>query len=114
MFVEHKEVGEVETHRESLPVKPLDAVSCVLLLAAEILEAGGHCKGQAMDGDAHCLSGAITSATFRIGDGAHAHNEACDRMQPFIGGRNLVDWNDDPERTAAEVIALMRRAALGG
>ena len=114
MFQPDKAPGEVALpSRENLPA--LDEIGRILLRAADILETGGHCKGRANFGDAHCLSGAITQATFTIQEYPwDGHSPAIDRVADSLGGECPIKWNDAPERTQAEVVAKLRSVALGG
>ena len=86
-----------------------------LLRAAEVLEEWDWCQGQARDGDAFCVMGAIAFVTgedFMNGcilDGSprfHAAADAFVRLEP-----RGADWNDEPGRTKAEVVARLREAA---
>lgn len=92
----------------------LDRVSRLLLKAADIMEVGGHCKGMAQDGAAHCLSGAVSQAAFGFGSWGlwHGHNEAFERVRASI--EDPISWNDDPARTKDEVVAKLRAVALSG
>lgn len=100
------------------------SVPRVLRLAAALIERDGWCQGTyiAMDGRC-CAVGALVQA----GDGvvdpdifdagpvemARIHS-AFDAAMKFIGRRavsDLVDWNDEPDRTEAEVLAALRGAA---
>ena len=91
----------------------LDYPSRLLLRAAAVLEAHGHCKGRAQDQyGAHCVSGAITQAGFELdGYSMGSHDEAVRRLDRYVGG-NIVAWNDDGERTKDEVVAALRSAAI--
>lgn len=55
-----------------------------------------------------CPIGAIRAVA---GNDDKAGNEAKARLYAFLGVKNLADWNDDPKRTKAEVVAAMRKAA---
>ena len=93
----------------------LDETSKVLLRAAEILEAGGHCKGSAESNGAHCLSGAISAAALERRDDwglYEGHKKAIARLRPLIPHWCPVLWNDAPERTKNEVVAKLRAAAF--
>jgi hypothetical protein len=85
----------------------------LLLRAAEILDVGGHCKGQAVDGDAHCLSGAVSTAALETGDSWdlwHGYEACIKRIHKHL--EYPVQWNDAPERTKEEVVAKLRAVAL--
>ena len=92
----------------------LDEASRILLRAAAILEEHGHCKGRAQHGDSHCLSGAITVASFEFGHWGlyHGHAAAMRRVVRFLD--DPIRWNDAPERTKDEVVAKLRAVALAG
>lgn len=82
----------------------------VLNRAADHIAAHGHMRGAGHgDGPIHsapaCLIGAINLAV----DGAPSR-EAVDLVHDYLGG-SIVLWNDAPERTATEVIEVLRAAA---
>jgi hypothetical protein len=92
----------------------MDAASRLMLLAADILQKYGHCKGTAIWKGAHCISGAVTQATFSEDCyDNEAHCAVMDRLQAKLPV-NIIEWNDAPERTADEVISFLRSVALGG
>lgn len=82
-----------------------------LLDAADYLEEHGHCKDRwSNQQGAKCLLGAI-----HAGAGSAGYQGARDRVIAYLGFRGVgeaVDWNNAPERTADEVIAALRGAAL--
>lgn len=88
----------------------------VLRAAAEAIEAGGHCKNKYQDGASRCAAGAIYDsggwgnkpASFR------AEELLRDRLRAHGIAPYIALWNDAPERTGAEVVAMMREAADGG
>ncbi len=92
-------------------VKVVDEVGQVMLKAADYLEEHGHCKHVLFnDKGAVCIRGAF----MKVGSFAQL-NEAELRLKEFgipwnelIG---VVDWNNAPERTGEEVIAVLRAAA---
>lgn len=107
MFVEEKTQGEV--------VRELDDAAKILLKAADLIEQRGHCKNayQSMDGRL-CALGAI-----RVASGFDANSLSCYSVvnTPAMRVALAVDdsvhfWNDEPERTAAEVVATLRSVAL--
>lgn len=84
----------------------------VLLDAADLLEREGHCKGQFYIEGARCAVGAICGITKDAftkpmeDSVSQAIGRLCHAVGPYI-----PDWNDAPDRTAAEVIATMREVA---
>lgn len=106
-----------------VPAKPIDDVSRVLYQAADIISHMGLCKGQATDKwSRHCAGGAIVEAALKGRYGPlvnifspfseSAIKLALGRLRRTIGTHAFASWNDDPERTEAEVVAALRRAAL--
>lgn len=104
-----------------------DFVALDLLAAADLLERTGHCKhdlGLSPDSP-HCLLGAINVVVSgqpwypRRGAEMSRIEAASSRAHavlPEEDQRNndliaLVRWNNADERTAAEVVDLLRRAA---
>lgn len=88
-----------------------------LLDAADYMEKHGHCKGsyrrtrhpESMP--TVCAFGAILMAT----DDGDTRSQAAQRLAAFVGAtedHGVPDWNDAPERTADEVIAALRGAAM--
>lgn len=101
MFVEQKEFGEV---------RELSGWQRVLLKAADVIEKYGHakrCYSPLANGE-RCAGLAIVAAHGQTDD----HEEAVARLQKAVGGY-ITLWNDEPERTADEVIAKLRAVALG-
>ena len=86
-------------------VKPLEQWQQKFLEAADLIRTGGHCKGAVSLGSAHCLVGALNAVR------AEPINDW--RLRERIGGGGFADWNNAPDRTAAEVIAALTAAALG-
>jgi len=78
----------------------------ILLRAAELLERGGWCQNARSIGARHCALGAIDAVTNNNND----YYAARLRLREYVG-RAPAFWNDDPTRTASEVIAAMREAA---
>lgn len=88
-----------------------------LLDAADYIEAHGLHKGSYREMGALermpkvCAIGGIIMAT----DDGSARSDAGVRLANFIGAtqdHGIPDWNDAPERTADEVVAALRGAAL--
>ena len=101
MFLETKKVGEAaaETWRQ------------LLLDGADLIELVGHCKNELRDSNGRvCLIGSMHLVEHTKGDIFFA-NEA---MRKALGNWCPVAWNDRPERTGAEVIAMMRKVANAG
>lgn len=89
----------------------LPADQRALLEAADLIELHGHCKRTRTLNGAFCVLGAITMAAtgdpWKISTGI----AACDRFARFLG-RSPAPWNNQPERTAKEVIEALRSAAF--
>lgn len=94
------------------------AVANTLSLAASILEKYGWIQGKSANPDrGFCLVGAIDHAlrsTYKIQTDADALWGASlsvlrDKLQTSL----LVEWNDTPGRTGAEVIQLLKETAAG-
>ncbi len=106
MFVETKPEGEsgiTNKWRNSL------------LRAAELIERNGWCQGKPHnDAGEHCLLGAIFFSHYGFdapeGTCPREWHEVFEIMKPHTD-RNIADWNDDPEREKAEIIAALRAAA---
>lgn len=83
--------------------------------AADAIERFGHAKHVLRHRGlgAMCLSGAINYAS--TGD-AHTHHPDRDAWVYYLGHQlqweMLVMWNDAPERTKEEVVALLREVAV--
>jgi hypothetical protein len=96
----------------------------LLLKAADLMEARGHCKGRLATERFHgavCLYGALYAAA-NHGDawasGPHIAKagEAALLVRHALGLKNSyseIDWNNAPERTKDEVVAKLRAVALG-
>jgi hypothetical protein len=82
----------------------------VLLEAAAIVERG-WCQFQSghrrKDG-ARCATGAIDDAA---GGDINLSVDAFEALCRVIDGTHIATWNDAPERTKADVIAALHRAA---
>lgn len=79
------------------------SVADVLNDAADIVERG-WCQGVYIRGDSCCTTYAIWAA---LGDPT---NKAFDALSALVGG-NIIEWNDAPKRTQAEVVAKLREAS---
>lgn len=99
-------------------VDEIVAVANTLSLAASILEKYGWIQGKSASPDrGFCLVGAIDHAlrsTYKIQTDADALWGASlsvlrDKLQTSL----LVEWNDTPGRTSAEVIHLLKETAAG-
>lgn len=86
----------------------------ILEQAADLIENVGHCKGKLWEFRspnyatpvAYCIRGAINTVGRNI-DSVHAALQFLDKD----AGGSIVVWNDARERTAAEVIDMLRRCA---
>lgn len=86
----------------------MNPISEVLNKAADLLEPeGAWCKGTYEKDSACCVDQAIFLAA-RKNPGVW--NRAKDKLAEQVNC-NVVFWNDAPERTQAEVIQALRRAA---
>ena len=83
----------------------------LLLDAADGIEAKGHAKGMIDDSGAMCVVGALS---FAARERWRLIIEAIEPLRIFLGVPCVVDWQDAPERTAAEVIDTMRACAMEG
>lgn len=100
-------------------LSPLSDGDLLLLAAASILEHEGWCQSElAAEDGSFCLHGALQEAAFRLSaaDGdrlrwERAGIEAQTSVRSQVGGYHLAHWNDEPGRTAGEVVAAMRQAA---
>jgi hypothetical protein len=88
----------------------------VLYGAADHIAVFGHHKGSGAEDSglpltqsAVCTLGALT--VVEINNEGAPYIAARDALRTHLGG-NIVAWNDAPERTAAEVIATLRAAAV--
>jgi hypothetical protein len=99
-------------------------VAADLRAAADVLERDGWTQGTYSRTDGcHCVAGAVYAAICcpdpcEASDAEyHRVDEALTGLARFLGRSTLavegvaIAWNDDPERTAAEVIAALRAAA---
>lgn len=69
------------------------------------LSAQACCSLGAMD--AECVA---RSVHLPEGSWLGMYRPACDAFRAAIGTDNVIDWNDDPERTQADVLAAFDRA----
>lgn len=58
-----------------------------------------------------CLEGALYRC-YGIPDDGSAFNAAYRRLRDAIGGEWVARWNDDPQRTFAEVRAAIEKAGI--
>lgn len=95
----------------------LDPISVpeVLTRAADLLEEKGWCQHYPVDMEGRmCAVGAIRAASEGQEQGYFASRVAVKAQQAVekaIGGDFISRWNDRPERTKDEVIALFRTVA---
>ncbi|GHG10314.1 DUF6197 family protein [Streptomyces hydrogenans] len=91
--------------------------------AADIIESGGHCKYTLEKDGAHCAVGALcvavggTTGALSIADHRRVAN-LCREAEGYLlmGGdirpyETVVSWNNRPERTGPQVVALFRELA---
>lgn len=98
MFTETKKDGESQV---------LEPWRQALLDAADYMERHGHCKFVLQDsGGAVCLQGALNEVCGFVQMVFLIHH-----VEKFLGVTNAVAWNNEPERTGAEVVAAMRACA---
>lgn len=85
-------------------------LAAVFTAAADLLERDGWCQGEYEDGEGRrCAAGAISCVTTGDDD---AYALARGALRAATNGRIAI-WNDDPARTKAEVIGLLRDLADG-
>jgi hypothetical protein len=90
----------------------------ILLTAADLVDIGWTQGNYVVYGgkpggpECYCASGAIIRAGYldRL-QATPQYREAFDLFRRVIGTGNIVEWNDDPNRTQAEVSAKLREAA---
>ncbi len=76
--------------------------------AADLLKRDGWCQGRFRDGRRRCLVAALDD----VSHGADIESAVVRfAVKEHTGERWFSDWNDAPERTADEVIALLRQVA---
>ncbi len=88
----------------------------LLLNAAEVLETVGHTKGRSYcyQTGAVCLVGALNMADHGTPINEYPYPPTLREVRVRLFdkvGQPLPLWNDTPERTAGEVIALLRETA---
>lgn len=93
----------------------------LLLDAADYMETHGHCKGNFENTLGQvCFYGALKKV---CGWDTETHNvltpdekilfmDAVCKVKLCFPGRDMVVWNDAPERTGEDVIAVMREVAM--
>jgi hypothetical protein len=92
-------------------------VAADLRAAAEVLERDGWTQGvyHDLESGCRCAQGALDSiygAHEAEGSYDQAVEEAAnDHLAAVIGTPRIISWNDEPGRTADEVIAALRAAA---
>lgn len=99
----------------------LDYIGQILLNAADLIERRGHTKNVRQDAAGRiCLHGAIglaiTGDALWMEPAEFTVTERLHDFRPDVGtfsyyGWEVAKWNNMPERTAEEVIALLRGAA---
>lgn len=113
----------------SVPDAPVEAWRRALLDAAEYIRVHGWCQ-QFYDGDKVCLVGALHAVlgservTRTISTGATipafepswpgVSDDAAEQVRAHLHlpiGESVADWNDEPGRTADEVISALESAA---
>jgi len=113
MYLETKELFV-----EPLGKPRLDEVGQCLMRAAQIIRERGWCQGVACDETgAVCLVGAIYDIREKAADipyeFAKSEPEPAYSAYKIMERRNQIGpWNDEPRRTAEEVIAALEAAAL--
>jgi hypothetical protein len=82
----------------------------VLEKAADVIDERGHCKGKLIDSSGRvCITGAICFAINGYAGGRPVGGIT--QYLHAVIGRDVISWNDAPERTAAEVTSTMRAVA---
>ena len=95
---------DIERQIETTTISP---VAKVLYAAADLIERDGWCQCARYHDGRRCALGAIYRYPFpakRVG-----MHLAVLALEAVVG--DVVDWNDHPERTAAEVITKLREVA---
>jgi hypothetical protein len=89
------------------------ATQDVALRAAAMVRAG-WCQGVSRttvdDQVCYCVVGALTYASAEVYPINSRITDIIDNACNEVGG-SLIQWNDSPERTQAEVVALLERVA---
>jgi hypothetical protein len=79
-----------------------------ILVEAKGLVSAGWFRGDRKSSDQHC----VLTALQRVGGFKTARLEAQGVLARCLGGKSIVFWNDAPERTHEEVVALFDKALL--
>jgi hypothetical protein len=82
--------------------------------AAELIEQRGHCQdGHTNEEGQLCMAAAMNLANGVAVDDDHLYPEDAYVVRAIGADRpnDIVTWNDQPGRTAAEVVAAFRAAA---
>lgn len=92
---------------------PEPTVPAVLTAAADLLEEKGWTRKVAEDSQGrHCLVGALFQVILNLPpNNGSIYYDALEAVQQRLPGGRVVNWNDNPGRTAEQVIALLRRVA---
>lgn len=95
---------------------PPSETTRTLMKARDILEKG-WCQGRLEIGDKHCIAGAIRLAMGIPVDNSLSRSSRCDEywvvsnaVASAIGWNDVVSFNDERDRTHAEVLEAMDRA----
>lgn len=94
-------------------------MSAVLSSAADIIERDGWAQHVMVDRDGSCCTEAALSlatsayplVALRVPARAALLSVLPERDLNVSAAQEVADWNDSPDRTAAEVIAALRKAA---
>jgi hypothetical protein len=82
-----------------------------LRAAADLLSTDGWIQGAPSDEhDRYCMVGAVNVVT-EDADVYVDAIEAVEAVLDHLGALSIADWNDEPERTAEQVIAVLRETA---
>ena len=87
--------------------------------AAELIEQDGWMQGGYHRDGKHCVLGAIAGVidgvdhtdTSLIEQLLWRERDAHRALSETLGTSEIADWNDDPKRTKAEVVAALRNTA---
>ena len=92
----------------------LDEPAKLLLKAADLIERQGWIQHECQNEGGYCVQGAIKAVSpvyDWFGTAAHAGYK---RLRAAVDqGGGVIGWNDQRERTQAEVVSKMRAVALG-
>jgi hypothetical protein len=105
-------VVEEATAPRVAPQSPVDEEVRDVLREAKGLVAKGWCQGHAREGDKFCAIGALCTAAWETGDWSvmKRARAALGSIIPPDYHSSLMQWNDTPGRTQAEVVALFDEA----